>query len=31
MKITIGRTRHRWEGNFKIDLKVIGYEVVGWI
>jgi hypothetical protein len=27
----IGRPRRRWEDNIKMDLKIIGREVVDWI
>jgi len=27
----IGRPRHRWEFNVRIDLREIGWEVVDWI
>ena len=27
----LSRPRHRWDDNFKPDLKVIGREVVDWI
>jgi hypothetical protein len=30
-KITLGRSRHRWENNIQMDLKEIGYEGVSWI
>jgi hypothetical protein len=27
----VGKPRHRWEDNIKIDLKEIGWEAVDWI
>jgi hypothetical protein len=30
-KRPFGRSRHRWEDDIKMDLGVIGWEVVGWI
>jgi hypothetical protein len=27
----LGRSRHRWKGDIKMDLKEIGWEVTGWI
>jgi hypothetical protein len=27
----LGRPRHRWEDNIKMDLQVVGWEVVDWI
>jgi hypothetical protein len=30
-KRPVGRSRRRWEGNFKIDLREIGWENIGWI
>jgi hypothetical protein len=30
-KRAVGRLRHRYEHNIKIDLKEIGWEVVDWI
>jgi len=30
-KRLLGRLRHRWENNFKTDLKEIGCEDVDWI
>jgi hypothetical protein len=27
----VGRSRHRWEDNIKIDLKEIGWDGVVWI
>jgi hypothetical protein len=29
--LQFGRYRHRWEGNMKIDIKEIGWEIVDWI
>jgi hypothetical protein len=30
-KRLLGRPRHRWEDNIKIDLQQVGYRVVDWI
>jgi hypothetical protein len=30
-KIPVGRTRHRWKDNIRMDLREIGCEVVDWI
>ena len=30
-KSPLGKPRHRWEDNFKVDLKEIGWKGVGWI
>jgi hypothetical protein len=30
-KRLIGRARHRWEDNIKINLKGLGWEGVGWV
>ena len=30
-KETLGRPRHRWEDNFKMDLQEVGYEGMDWI
>jgi hypothetical protein len=30
-KRPLGRPRHRWEGNIKIDLREIGWSGVDWI
>jgi hypothetical protein len=30
-KRPLGRSRHRWEGNIKIDLREIGIDGVSWI
>jgi hypothetical protein len=30
-KLPLGRHRHRWENNIRLDLKKIGCEVVDWI
>jgi hypothetical protein len=30
-KTPLGRSRHRWEGNIRIDLREIYFEVVKWI
>jgi hypothetical protein len=30
-KRQLGRTRHRWEYNIKLDLEEIGWEGVDWI
>ena len=27
----LGRFRHRWEGNIRIDLKKIGVNMINWI
>jgi hypothetical protein len=27
----LGRPRHRWEGNIKMDLREVGIGVVNWI
>jgi hypothetical protein len=27
----LGRTRHRWEDNIKMDLQAVGYGVMDWI
>jgi len=29
-KRPIGRSTHRWEGNIRMDLREIGWEVVEW-
>jgi hypothetical protein len=29
--IPLGRTRHRWDNNIKMDLKEIFYDGVDWI
>jgi hypothetical protein len=31
LKRKLGRYRHRWQGNIRIDLREIGWEVVDWI
>jgi hypothetical protein len=31
VKRPLGRPRHKWEDNIKIDLKEIGWEGVDWI
>jgi len=28
---SLGRTRHRWEDNIRIDVREIGWECVDWI
>jgi len=28
--ILVGRRRHRWEDNIKMDLREIGWEIVEW-
>jgi hypothetical protein len=30
-KRLLGRPRHSWEDNFKMDLRVIGIDVANWI
>jgi hypothetical protein len=30
-KRIVRRSRYRWEDNIKMDLKEIGWEVVGWV
>jgi hypothetical protein len=30
-KKSLGRLRHRWEDNIKIDLREVGCEVMDWI
>jgi hypothetical protein len=30
-KMLLGRLRHRWEGNIKMDLKETGWQSLGWI
>jgi hypothetical protein len=30
-KRPLRRPRHRWEGNIKVDLQEIGWEVVDWL
>jgi hypothetical protein len=30
-KRPLGRPRHGWENNIKMEVKVIGWESVGWI
>jgi hypothetical protein len=30
-KRPLGRPRHRWEDNIKVDLQEVGYEGVDWI
>jgi hypothetical protein len=30
-KRPLGRCRHRWEDNIRMDLREIGWEVVDWI
>jgi len=30
-KRPLGRPRHRWEDNFKMDLQEVGYEGMDWI
>jgi hypothetical protein len=30
-KRPLGKPRHRWEDNFKVDLKEIGWKGVDWI
>jgi len=30
-KRPLGRTRHRWEDNVRMDLKEIGWECLDWI
>jgi hypothetical protein len=30
-KSPLGRPRHRWKGNIRIDLREIGWEVVDWM
>jgi len=30
-KKPLGRPRHKWKDNIKMDLRVIGYEGVDWI
>jgi hypothetical protein len=30
-KRSCGRPMHRWEDNIRMDLREIGWEVVGWI
>jgi hypothetical protein len=30
-KRPLGRPRHRWEDNIRIDLREIKWEVVGWV
>jgi len=30
-KIALGRPRHRWEDNIKMDLREIGIDVAKWI
>jgi hypothetical protein len=30
-KIPLGRPRHRWEGNIKMDLREIGIDGANWI
>jgi len=30
-KRSLGRPRHRWEDNIKLDLQEVGYGVMGWI
>jgi hypothetical protein len=30
-KISLGRTRHRWKDNIKVDLKETGCDDVDWI
>jgi hypothetical protein len=30
-KRSLGKPRHRWEGNITIDIEVIRYEGVNWI
>jgi len=30
-KIPLGRSRHRWEGNIKIDLQEVGWRGMDWI
>ena len=30
-KRALGRPRHRWEDNIKVDLQEVGYEVRDWI
>jgi hypothetical protein len=30
-KRSLGRRRHRWENNIRVDLKEIGWEGVDWI
>jgi hypothetical protein len=30
-KKTLGRSRRRWEYNIRMDLREIGWEVVGWM
>jgi hypothetical protein len=28
---TLGRSRHRWEDNFKVDLQEVGWWDMNWI
>jgi hypothetical protein len=30
-KIRLGRPRHRWKDNIKMDLREVGYECMDWI
>jgi hypothetical protein len=30
-KRPLGRPRHRWEDNIKMDIQEVGYECMGWI
>ena len=30
-KRSLGRPRHRWEDNIKMDLREVGYDVRDWI
>ena len=30
-KRPLGRTRHRWEDNIKLDLQAVGWGVMDWI